>query len=247
MTDLHQHLSQLSTHPNARLVVQTDHAWVVLNSFSPPNRVLFEISSNRYLPKENHLSEAQLKQLEGWGYTKRKAGRSIGAITYLTTDDDIQRVASDIHKIFAEIFHQEGSALTCAFTQNTKHDLSNRKLHNTMRETASSKEHNRRIALYQELINSQLLAYVSADSDNFFPYDTIGPFVTFAAFTEDKYLKQFDPRGCPVKQMYAFELLPKLLEQNAGSLILNPKCDIRGELYRNELQSIVKALRLPKS
>ena len=188
-----------------------------------------------------------IKQLELWGYPKRKEGKSIGAITYLNNEEDIQRIARDIDRIFLEIFNVEAESLSCVLTPNTRHDLNNRKLHRTMRETASSKEHSRRIALYQELINSQLLAYMSTDGNDFFPYGTIGPFVTFAAFTDDKYLKYFDPRGFSVKQMYAFELLPKLLEQNAGSLILNPTCDIRGELYKNELQSIVKALRLPKS
>ena len=78
--------------------------------------------------------------------------------------------------------------------------------------------------------------------EDFHPYDKIGTFQCYAAFTEDKYIKQYDPRGCSVVEQYVHEFIPLLLEKNPGSLIINPKGDLRGELYRNELQSIASAL-----
>ena len=247
MNDIKHLLYKLSQQPYARLVIQVEHAWIVLSSFSPASRILFEIASNVHLPKENHLTEEQLQTLNSWGYTKRRKSNTIGTIVYLSNDSDIQRIQQDIKRIFTEIFLLSSTEYQLSFQMDVKHDLSNSKLHSIMKKIAIDKQHSNRITLYQTLLNSQLLVYMTEDKTSFHPYDTIGTFLTYAAFTDDKYIKQLDPRGCPVQIWYAYQFIPELLQKNAGSLILNPKGDVRGELYRNELQSIAKALRHHKS
>ena len=115
-----------------------------------------------------------------------------------------------------------------------------------MKKLGRDKQHSNRISLYQTLIGSELLVYMTED-ENLYPYDTISTLITYAAFTDYKYLQQFDPRGCTVQLYPCYELIPLLLQHNAGSLMLNPRGDIRGELYKNELQSIGSALRRNRS
>jgi hypothetical protein len=247
MTPLKSALVKISSHPSSRLIVSNGHAWVVLHSFTPANRILFEVASNLYLPKDKQLSEEQIKTLHSWGYEKRRQKRSIGMMTYLSSEEDINKMVEDIERIFSTVFGLSNSEIQCFFQQDVKHSINNQALHAVMRKLVSSKQHNNRITLYQKLLNAQLLVYVNDDDTGFFPYDTIGEFITYAAFTDDKYIQQFDPRGCSVKLVQAYELIPALIEKQAGSLMLNPKGDIRGELYRNELKSIASALSHYKS
>jgi hypothetical protein len=246
MNELRQHLERISAHTNSRLVIQCGVAWVVIHSFAPANRILVEISSNTYLPDEHRLTEHQLEQLQEWGYKVRRQGRSLGMMTYLAAEDDFLKMERDIKRIFTEVFTVP-AAYAFSFQENVKIDLQNNDLLNVMRNLGRDKKHENRISLYQELVNATLLVYVSEDLRSFQQYDTIGPFSTFAAFTDDKNHRQFDPRGCPVQLRHCYEFIPELVEQNAGSLIINPRGDVRGELYRNELQTIASALRRHRS
>ena len=236
-------LQQISSHTSSRLIISNEYAWVVLHSFTPANRILFEVASNLYLPDDKQLSDTQIKTLFDWGYQKRRQGRSIGTMTYLSSEQDCLNLAEKITKIFSEIFHLDPQNSTHQFQKNVKHGIDNKHLHSAMRQLVNSKDHKYRIALYQALVNAKLLVYLTEDNQDFIPYDTIGEFITYAAFTDDKYIQQFDPRGCTVREMYVYDFIPALVSKNAGSLILNPKGDIRGELYKNELASINTALR----
>ena len=53
----------------------------------------------------------------------------------------------------------------------------------------------------------------------------------------------WNPRGLPVRATPVAELVPRALGLGAGSLLINPKGLVGGELYRNELESLSDALK----
>jgi hypothetical protein len=68
--------------------------------------------------------------------------------------------------------------------------------------------------------------------------DSISNFDCFGVFTDEKHALQYDPRGQGLKKMPFLNVIQLAVQQNAGSLWINPKGETRGELYKNELDSL---------
>ena len=106
-----------------------------------------------------------------------------------------------------------------------------------MKQLARNKDHQLRLQMYTTLLDATLIALVN-DDGSLQKCDTIVNLDCFGAFTDEKHALQYNPRGQHLQKMPMLLILKKAVEQNAGSLWLNPKGETRGELYKSELDSL---------
>ena len=109
-----------------------------------------------------------------------------------------------------------------------------------MRELSSKRTHPLRIQVYQQIITAQLiLAITEVGKPRII--DTIAGLPSYGVFTDDSALRFWDPRGSEYQIFYGYDLFPFLQQHNPGSMFINPKGEIRGELYKNELHTLYNA------
>ena len=66
-------------------------------------------------------------------------------------------------------------------------------------------------------------------------------FDVYACFTSWDSLRRFQPRGAPYDVVRGRKLFARLMEHHVGSLLIDPKSSVGGELYRNELETLAGA------
>lgn len=241
MSNIATYLSRLQEETNSRLIIEKGIHWIAVRNFIPKNRLLIEISFHKNLPKEQQLSNFQIQFLEKLGYKKRRTGHSIGKMLTLSSAEHEQEFILELKNIFQELNPSFSYPSIFRLHRNIKFTLQNRQLLRAMTTIARNKEHSLRIQFYQEFINSRLLVLIA--DQKLLPCDTIGNMPSFTAFTDEKNALLYDPRGENLVEDYAFSIIQKVLEQGGGSLIINPRGEPRGELYKTELTSLVNAIK----
>ena len=241
MTNIAAYISKLQEETDSRLIIQRGIYWIAVRNFVPKNRVLIEVSYHKNLPETHPLSAEQIDFLKARGYKPRRSKHSIGRMLTISSAAHEQDFIAELEAIFATLDPDTTEQMSFRIHRKVKFTLQNRPLLRAMTDLARSKEHALRIKLYQALLNSQLLVLI--DDQKLIPCDTIGTMPSFAAFTDEKNALLYDPRGENLTEDYAFNVIEKVLAQGGGSLIINPRGEPRGELYKTELTSLFKAVR----
>ncbi len=235
--NIEQALQRLFTLPNHKLILQGTSHWICIRSYTPASRMLFEVCSNKNLPVDQRLSDAQIHQLFDLELKPRRQGYSIGKLFTVSNVDSLTELHSLIKAICDTVFQVDASTLSLTLTDSPPSQLYNRSLLGQMKQLARSKEHQLRLKMYTTLIDATLLALVN-DDGKLKKCDTIGNFDCFGAFTDEKHALQYDPRGLNLIALPMLQILKMAVEQNAGSLWLNPRGETRGELYKTELDGL---------
>ena len=155
--------------------------------------------------------------------------------------EEAQTIASQITEGLM-IFSSDLSSWSISVDSGHRQVLSNRAIGDQMRKLSKQRTHEARIELYKMLLNTELLLALDANGVPLV-VDTIGKFPCYGLFTEARHLYHFDPRGLNIQRDYGSTLFPILNALEPGSVFLNPKCELRGELYRNEIESLANAVR----
>lgn len=235
--NIEQALQRLFTLPNHKLILQGQPYWICIRSYTPSNRMLFEVSSNKNLPTDQRWSESQTQLLFDLGLKPRRQGYSIGKLFTLADADSLLELQALIDHICEMVFYVSASTLSLTLTESPPTQLYNRILVGQMKQLARSKEHQLRLQMYTTLIDATLLALVDGNGQ-LKKCDTIGNFDCFGAFTDEKHALQYDPRGLELTALPMLQIIKMAVEQNAGSLWLNPRGETRGELYKTELDGL---------
>ena len=229
-------LQRLLSTPEHRVLLEAKYYWVTIRSFRPSSRMLLEVSCNKNLPKAHHLTVEQLEQLTMLGLQSRRQGYSLGKLYTFTDASELNELWSTIEQIFS-IFGEDLKNVSTTIVPSPSLKVFNRILVGQMKQIARNKEHQLRMQMYTTLIDSTLIALVNEDG-SLKKCDTIVNLDCFGAFTDEKHALQYNPRGQHLQEMPMLQILKKAVEQNAGSLWLNPKGETRGELYKSELDSL---------
>jgi len=235
-------IEQLIEMPNSRVLLSSkDCGWAVVHSYEISNRLLCEFPSNKLLEPNNTLNEEQEQALIALGYTSRRSKRCFGKMSSATSSEDIQNIAKQIVEGMM-VFSTELSTWSIRVDKEHRQILSNRAVGDQMRKLSKHRTHEARIELYKMLLNAELLLALDGNGVPLV-VDTIGKFPCYGLFTEARHLYHFDPRGLNIQRDYGSSLFPILNALAPGSVFLNPKCELRGELYRNEIESLAQAVR----
>ena len=238
-------LEILSQTSNGRFLIECSVGWAVLHSYPHPQTALCEVATNSYLPSDKHINSHQENILLAQGYTWRRGQRSLGKMVSIGTPDERQQIYTDLTNLFSAVYADNlDEAVVSLFPENHS-GLNNTAFTKLMRDLSRQKTHDLRLQLYREFLNSSFLLAID-EQNKPRQVDQLGSLPCFAVFTDDKSIRCWDPRGCLWKQCYGFEVIRTIFAFEVGSLLINPKGDISGELYKNELDTLAKAIRLTK-
>ena len=234
-------LEQLSTIPQARLLIQGQHGWIVLQSYAKPHQALCEFASNTYLDTDHQLTKEQIQHLQDKSYSWRRNNRSLGKIVPIALSTQRIELAKELTELFSALYQQAISQAKITIQSNVLSSLHNSKLLFAMRQLSQKRTHDLRIEVYKQFLNTSLLLIVDEQG---LPksIDTLSKMSCYGVFTDDKSIRIWDPRGCHWKKMYSHKIISLIMPLNPASLIINPRGDISGEFYRNELNSLHKAV-----
>ena len=241
---LSNELPKLHQDPNGRLLVQIDEYWAILHSLDVPSRALLEISSNTYLSSSKQLDASQSKQLTDLSYTQRRRKRSLGKLVPIASPQHHDQLITELSYIFEDVLQINTDQAQVRFYPKARHALKNKTLLQSMKRMSKSKQHSLRIELYKALLNSTLLLLTSEDNPSQpLQTDSIMNYPVYTCFTDYESARCYDPRVGQLSELFAYQIFNQVWDLNVGSLQINPKGDIGGELYRNEIETLIQAVK----
>ena len=104
-----------------------------------------------------------------------------------------------------------------------------------------------RKSMYRLLLNATLYVPIEPDpeqpsGDRFAQDEPLHGQSVYAVFTSLDALARWRPESSAHTTMSGSELFPVLAESALGSCLINPQGDVRGELYRHEVQMLSEAV-----
>ncbi len=225
-----------------RLLVSRGPAFFHCSAAKGDRSILIEAAPSASLPKERALSPNRVSHLRAAGFASRPGHKSLGRHVALDEPDSISKLAAQLVDLFESVYGDADGAVELEAYSGDRERTSNPKLIDAMRIMAKKRDHSLRTALYRSLLDSTLLLLTD-------PTDASSPrvvgelmnFDVFAAFTSWEALRRFEPRGASYEAIRGRHLFGRLLEYKVGSLLIDPKSTVGGELYRNELETLAGA------
>ncbi|MGB1276805.1 MAG: SseB family protein, partial [Nannocystaceae bacterium] len=117
----------------------------------------------------------------------------------------------------------------------------NPELLRAMKRLARTRDHDARQQVYRALLVADLLLLVGDDQKTPHKVEELGGCPVHAVFTDFVSLRLWQPLGFSHRPVVGHTLFPQLAPLKIGSLLINPKGDIGGELYRNEVDGLAGA------
>lgn len=176
----------------------------------------------------------QVHALRRRGFTKVAGTSSLGRVL---VDPEPPAFADELLATLDEVW--PGTAAV-ELRLGTRPGLQNERLHDAMRALAKVRDMPARNKVYGSLLGADLLVVVADGAPRV--VDDLSGWDVMACFSDFDQLLAWDPRSPDVRQLPGYQLFPMLAQlPRVGSLLINPRGAVGGELYRNEIQALAKA------
>jgi len=233
-----------------RLIVASRDYYMIFSAQPGDPSVHVEAVSNFYLPTAAALSPGRLGQLSQRGYRERPNRNNLYRSVTPHDHAALHGLAAEVLEVFGKAYGVDaGSAADFDLQLGAAESVRNPDLLKLMRTLSLKRDWDARRALYSALLGSTMLVPIDpvllATEDVVEPVevDRLGKFPVIAAFTDIDSLRLWQPRGAPYRAIAVSELVPQAVARRVGSLLINPKGVVGGELYINELESMNDALK----
>lgn len=242
------HLQQLTASGGAdnRLVISAGDYYVIVHGRPGAPELELEAVSNHYLGGAAQLTPGRLQALTGRGFAERAGKNNLYRAARPEDPAALAALADELLELLARAYGVEAGAEVAYDLQlGDLEPTRNPTLIRAMRTLALRRDMDARRNLYMTLLGASLLVPIdpkSARPDEPLELERLGAFPVIAGFTELDSLRLWQPRGWPYKVMPVAELVPRVVAARVGSLLLNPRGNVGGELYLNELQTLAGAL-----
>ena len=242
-----QHLEQLTQSGGAdnRLIVASRDYYMIFHGKRGAPDLMGEAVSNFYLPRAAELTPGRLGQLAARGYRERPNRNNLYRTLKVQDPAELRAYADEVMHLFATAYGIDaGDAAVFDLQLGEPELLKNPELLRLMRLLSEKRDWDTRRALYTALLNATMLVPIDPDAgDEALEVDKLGKFPVIAAFTDMASLRLWQPRGVSYLSLAVSELVPRAVERRVGSLLINPRGLVGGELYINELESLDGALK----
>jgi len=225
-----------------RLVIARGPAWFHCSAGNGDRSILVEAAPSSALPKARALSPNRVSALRQAGFAKRPGHVCLGRHVALDDPMAIGTLAEQLLGLFDTVYQEADGETSLASHSGDLEQTANPKLIEAMRMMAKKRDHKLRTSLYRALLDSKLLLLLTdSNSDTPLKVGELMRFDVYAAFTSWDALRRFEPRGGAYAVIQGRRLFGRLLQHNVGSLLIDPKSSVGGELYRNELETLADA------
>jgi hypothetical protein len=219
-----------------RLVIQGRAAWLVVHGRRGHTELRVQAATSHYLPSKLGLD--QVHRLRAAGFSMPSGHKALSWSTEGEAEELEVRLLGLLEDVYGE--GETETRLTLGEADLTRNEAVER----AIRKVAETKSEQDRHGLYRALLNATLLLPVD-EADAAKSFGQLASWETYAVFTDAAAVERFEPRGVVVRHVGGRDLFPQLMgaELRAGSLLVNPGGQLGGELYRNELETLAKAVR----
>jgi hypothetical protein len=225
-----------------RLVIARGPAWFYCSAGHGDRSILVEAAPSSVLPKARALSPNRVSALRQAGFAKRPGHTCLGRHVALDEPLAIDMLAKELLALFESVYQEAEGETSLTSHGGDLEQTANPKLIEAMRLMAKKRDHKLRTSLYRSLLDSKLLLLLTdTTSETPLKVGELMRFDVYAAFTSWDALRRFEPRGGAYAVIRGRRLFGRLLQHNVGSLLIDPKSSVGGELYRNELETLAEA------
>jgi hypothetical protein len=225
-----------------RLVLSRGVAFFHCSAAKGDRSILIEAAPSSSLPKARALSPARVSKLRAAGFASRPGHKCLGRHVALDEGTTTGLLAHQLVELFDTVYGEPSENVDIDLQTGDLDRTSNPRLIEAMRQMAKKRDHRYRVALYRALLDSTLLLLIDPDKDGApKAVDQLMSFDVYACFTSWDALRRHEPRGATYEAIRGRHLFGKLLEHPVGSLLIDRRSVIGGELYRNELETLAGA------
>jgi hypothetical protein len=251
-----------------RLIIQGDQGFVVVRGVCDDEEVEVIAAAGRQL--ERKLSEAEAQQLYEVGFRRKTAALCWTKSTYLESSADREKIGEEILETTLSIYASKADVVSVHERFGDAYQNANPRVINAMRRLSKDRDMPSRQKVYWAIVRADVLLaldkapppslnkesdrtrWVSAgladisqvsSSVSLKSFKSITGYRSASIFTDPEALELIDPRGVNAILVPGRLALMLALEQGWDSLLINPRSEVGGELYRNELQSIHDGLK----
>lgn len=234
-----------------RLIVASRDYYMVFHGKRGEHGLLAEAVSNFYLSSAAALTPGRLGQLGLHGFRERPNRNNLYRTVDARDPAALRAFADEVLDVFAKAYGVDaGDAAEFELQLGDPEPVRNPDIIKLMRTLSVKRDWDARRALYSALLSSTMLVPIDPDvasHDEPIEVDRLGTFPVIAAFTDIDSLRLWQPRGAPYRAMPLTDLIPRAVARRVGSLLINPRGVVGGELYINELESMNDALKRRES
>ncbi len=202
-----------------------------------------EVVANQFLQRPAQLTPGRLEVVTQKGFSAQVRNRANLHRRYdLAVQNAGDGLIGEVEDIFARAFgceKLEQANIELALQDSEK--TANPDLRRAMKQLARVRDHNARQQVYRALLVAELLLIVGPDAEVPHQVEELSGYPVYAVFSDYTSLRLWQPLGHSYRRVSGHVLFPELLPQKIGSLLINPKGTIGGELYRNEVAGLAAA------
>ena len=207
-----------------------------------------EAVCNRFLPDAAKLTPKREALLAGRGFGPQTKRRNPVRKLSVKDERELPAIADEALEILRLAYMiSDDEALDFELHLGDQETTRNVPLLRSMKKLARLRDNPSRQTVYNGLLQSELLMPLKADADAALrePHtvEYLQGFPVYAAFSDWTALRLWEPRGWPYTRISGAELFLLAADRKAGSLMINPKGDIGGELLMNEIAALAEVAR----
>ncbi len=224
---------------------------VVFSSVKGASSIEVQVSAGRQLPKGVVIDPADYARLHELGLRRRRASENL-RFELADSDEERRLWARHAVTILLRTFgtsNPEGITLRARY--EAVESLDNSALLQAMDHLAKSRSWSARTGVYMQLIRARLVWALAAPSAPQAPLPSLEPHIpgslgerpSVAIFLDYDALDRYAPLGLDARVATGQALFPLFAALRVGSVMINPGGSPRGELYGNEVLSVVDGIQ----
>lgn len=230
-----------------RLLLEADTGYLIVHGRRGDLEVEVEAAAGRHVPGGGQLADEAHQRLHEEGFRRRSA-----ADNYLRRQPlgDAAALAAQLVALLAAVYSPTPPP-RLALHLGDRETAENPALLRAMEHLSRTRDMGARHAVYLALLQGRLLLALEQPADapglgadlKLRAVETLQGATVAAVFTDWRSLRRFEPRGLPYAALSGMEVFPLLAVRRVGSVLINPRGQIGGELYRNEILTISDGAR----
>ena len=232
-----------------RLLIEGGSGYIAFSTTPGQDALQAQAAGGRHLPEGTRMSPESAQRLGDAGLRQRRASENyLGQVHDLGSS--LELWTSRAAKLLAEVYGATPDEVRVTLRSEEQPVLDNQSLLDAMDTLAKQRDWKARTDVYMQLIVSQLVLALAkphdgalADVGQVHHAGAMAGLPVVAVFSDVAALDRYEPRGLDLRVMEGSAVFPFLHSLKIASVLINPRGAPRGELYMNELWTIVQGIK----
>ena len=251
-----------------RVIIQGDQGFIVAKGAQGEDEIKLIAAAGRSL--DRRLSEEEAQQLYDLDYRRYNAARPYVKEVSIDGTEEREVLVDELLSLMVSLYASSLNTIAVHEHFGDELEVSNPRLIEAMRRLSKERDLSSRQKMYWAVVRADVLLALDtappqslksdrgrsqwiesglkevshiSDSISLRDFKEITSYRSAAIFTDLTALEQVDPRGLHYVLLPGRLAVMIALAQGWSSLLINPRSEVGGELYRNELESIRDGLK----